>query len=505
MQLPSFARKSLCLMLALSLSGAPALAQTLPDLGDSAEATLPESMERSIGKRVMLEIRADRAYVEDAELNDYITALGNRLVAAAGRTRGDMEFFLVQDDSINAFAMVGGYIGVHTGLITTAQSESELAGVVGHEIAHIMQRHQARMMAGQKNAALGTLVALALAIMASRSSSAGQAPEATIAAASGLQIQNQLDYSRDFEREADRLGFQTLERAGFDPRGMANFFDRMMRANRHNDGRTPGYLRTHPLTTERIADIQNRVALTPAHDVPDSVDFQFAWAKLRALQGTPQDAVEHFRRVIAEKTIRRSRADLYGLAISLKRQRDLVAALSTIEDARRAGPANPWIENLVGEIYAAQDQPAKARAQYEKATKLFPGSRALFQGLVAAQLDTGANKEALVAIEERLRQTPNEPRLYDLQAKAYAAAGKQLAQNRAIAEAHYRRGRISAAIEQLDLALKQRDGDFYERSGAEARSREWKAELAELKKDKKYDPSERERLTLTVKSETVQR
>jgi beta-barrel assembly-enhancing protease len=500
MQLPQLARKSVCLLVALSLAGAPAFAQSLPDLGDSAEATLPEAMERSIGKRVMLEIRADRAYVEDAELSDYITALGNRLVAAAGRTRGDMEFFLVQDDSINAFAMIGGYIGIHTGLIVTAQSEAELAGVVAHEIAHIMQRHQARMMAGQKNAALGTLVALALAIMASRSSSAGQAPEAAIAAASGLQLQNQLDYSRDFEREADRLGFQTLERAGFDPRGMPSFFDRMMRANRHNDGRTPGYLRTHPLTTERIADMQNRVSMLPMRDIPDSVDFQFAWAKLRALQGTPQEAQEHFRRVIAEKTIRRSRADLYGLALAQKRLRDFDGAQSTIEEARRAGPANPWIENLVGDILEAQGQPLKARQLYEKATKLFPGSRALFQGLVAAQMDTGANKEALVAIEERLRQSPNEPRLYDLQAKAYAAAGKQLAQNRAIAEAHYRRGRIAAAIEQIELALKQKDGDFYERSGAEARSREWKAELAELKKDKKYDPSERDRLSVQAGS-----
>lgn len=484
-------KKSIAILVALSLVAGPLSAQTLPDLGDSAESTLPEAQERSIGKRVMLEVRADRSYVEDAELTDYVTTLGQRLLLSSGSTRGDIEFFLLQDDSINAFALVGGYIGIHTGLILAAQSESELAGVVGHEIAHILQRHQARMLAGQKNAALGSLVALALAILAAKSGNTSQAPEAAIAAASGLQIQSMLDYSRDFERESDRLGFQMVEKAGFDPRGMASFFERLQRANRHNDGRTPGYLRTHPLTTERIADMQNRVALMPSRSVPDTVEFQFAQAKLRALQGSPTDAVEHFRSLIAEKTIRRSRADLYGLAVAQKRLRDFNAALTTIDDARRGGP-NAWIEHLAGEVRMDQGRPAQARETYEKALAVMPGSRALFQGYVASLLETGESNKALTEIETRLRRTPEEAKLYDLQAKAYAAAGRQLSQHRALAEAHYRRGRIAAAVDQLELALKQRDGNFYERSGAEARSRELKAELLELKKDKKYDPSEKE-------------
>ncbi|MDX2220119.1 MAG: M48 family metalloprotease [Burkholderiales bacterium] len=485
-------KKSVAALVAMQLAVGPVQAQTLPDLGDSAESSLPEAQERSIGKRVMLEIRADRSFVEDAELTDYATALGQRLLLASGSTRGDIEFFLLQDDSINAFALVGGFIGLHTGLILAAQSESELAGVVGHEIAHILQRHQARMLAGQKNAALGSLVAMALAILAAKGGNSSQAPEAAIAAASGLQIQSMLDYSRDFERESDRLGFQMVERAGFDPRGMASFFERLQRANRHNDGRTPGYLRTHPLTTDRIADMQNRVALMPARNVPDSVDFQFAQAKLRALQGSPADAAEHFRNLIAEKTIRRSRADLYGLAVAQKRQRDFAGALASVQEARRGGGPSPWIENLAGEIRMDEGKPALARDTYEKALAVMPGNRALFQGHVASLLETGATDQALTEIEARLRRTPEDVRLYDLLAKAHAAAGRQLAQHRALAEAHYRRGRIAAAVNQLDLALKQKDGNFYERSSAEARSRELKAELIELKKDKKYDPSERE-------------
>lgn len=499
MQWKSLFNRTMATAVALALASTPVMAQTLPDLGDSAESTLPEAQERSIGKRVMLEIRADRIYVEDPELTDYVTNLGQRLLLSSGSTRSDIEFFLLQDESINAFALVGGFIGLHTGLILAAQSESELAGVVGHEIAHILQRHQARMLAGQKNAALGSLVAMALAIMAARSGSSSQAPEAAIAAASGLQIQSQLDYSRDFERESDRLGFLMLDKAGFDPRGMASFFERLQRANRHNDGKTPGYLRTHPLTTERIADMQNRVALMAAKAVPDSPDFLFVRAKLRAQQGAPVDAVDHFRTLIAEKTIRRTRADLYGLALAQKRNRDFTAANSTIEEARRAGAANPWIENLAGDIRMDQGKPEKALEIYTTAVASMPGSRALFLGHVASLLETGKSEMALAEIESRLRKSPDEVRLYDLLAKAHASAGRQLAQHRALAEAHYRRGRIAAAVEQLDLALKQKDGNFYERSGAEARSREFKAELIELKKDKKYDPSDRERSSVTAR------
>lgn len=481
-------RRAVALSLSCALALSPAGAQTLPDLGDSAEGALSEAKERLIGKRIMMEVRADRTYIEDAELTDYIVSLGNRLLLASGSTRGDIEFFLLQDESINAFALVGGFIGVHTGLIVAAQNESELAGVIGHEIAHISQRHLARMLDGQKGIALGSLVALALAILAARGGGSSQAPEAAIAAVSGLQAQAQLDYSRDFEREADRLGFQTLERAGFDPRGMANFFDRMQRLNRHNDGRAPGYLRTHPVTTERIADMQNRVALMSDHSIPDSVDFQFVQAKLRAQQGSPSDAIEQFRNLIAEKTIRRTRADLYGLAYAHKRNRDFKAAEAQLDLARRNGPMSHWLENLAGEIKADQNQYQAARDIYAAALKTFPGNRALFNSHVDSLLQTGAVESALSAIEEKLRKTPEEVRLYDLQAKAYAQAGKNLSQHRALAEAHYRRGRLAAAVDQLELALKQSDGNFYERSGAEARSRELKAEFTALKKDKQYEP-----------------
>ena len=269
-----------------------ARAEGLPDLGDSSDASLSEPQERAIGKRIMLEIRGDRAFVEDPELRSYIDALGNRMIAASRGTtndnRRDFEFFLLDDESINAFALLGGFIGIHSGLVLTSTTESELAGVVGHEIAHILQRHQSRGADAQKTGALYQLLGLAVAVMAARSnsSSSGQATEAALATSAALQYQNQLNYSRDFEREADRLGIQIMSRAGFDPNGMVGFFERMLRANRHNAGKAPGYLQTHPLTTERIADMQNRVETVKTGfsiATSDSTEYLFARAKLRAM------------------------------------------------------------------------------------------------------------------------------------------------------------------------------------------------------------------------------
>lgn len=468
-----------------SLLTAPASAQTaLPDLGDSADATLSESQERAIGKRVMMTIRSDRAFVEDPELTDYIASLGSKLILASDSARGDVEFFMIQDDAINAFAMVGGYIGINTGLVIASQSESELAGVVGHEIAHILQRHQARMMAGQKGAALMSLAGLAVAILAARSGNSSQAPEAAMATAAGLQIQSQLDYTREYEREADRLGFTILDRAGFDVRGMAAFFERMQRANRHNDGKAPGYLRTHPLTTERIADMQNRVGTMPARSVQDSQNYQMAYAKLKAQQGTPGDALDHFRAVITEKTIRRSRADAYGLVLALKRNREFAQAEKELATIRTSGGVNPWIERLAADIKADQKRYAEALDIYAAGLKVFPNNRALFYGHAETLLNAGQTEPALAALTDKLRRTPEDPRLYDLQARAFAAKNKQLAQHRSLAEAYYRRGNLVGAVEQLELAVKANDGDFYEKSGAEARMRAFKAEELAMRKDK---------------------
>jgi predicted Zn-dependent protease len=457
----------------------------LPDLGDSSDSALSEPQERAIGKRIMLEIRADRSFIEDSELSDYIIGIGNRLVAAShGATndnRREFEFFMLNDDSINAFALLGGFIGIHTGLLLATNNESELAGVLGHEISHILQRHQSRGMEGQKNKSWLPLAGLLAAILAARSnsSSSSQATEAAIYGSQALAIQNQLDYSRDFEREADRLGIQVISRAGYDVRGMVSFFERLLRANRHNDGKTPGYLRSHPLTTERIADMQSRVDQMGAEgrlNVTDSADYRFAQAKARVLSLGPKEAAAYFRNTLAGQTVLRNRADAYGLALSLAAARDFVPAEKEIESIR-TGKTHAWIENLSAEIQAGQRKWDKALAQYRIAMKQFPSHRGMLYGYLNTLYEAGQTDLAIREISEQLKNLPEDPRLYELAAKGYERKNKRLAQHRAIGEAYFRRGNMIGAIEQLEMAVKARDGDFYESSSAESRLREFKVQF----------------------------
>jgi beta-barrel assembly-enhancing protease len=468
------------LVVALLIATTTAVAQGLPDLGDASAATLSESQERTIGNRIMREVRVDPAYVDDPDVADYINALGNRLLSVAETPRRDLNFFVVQDDAVNAFALVGGHIGIHTGLLLLTQSESELAGVMAHEIAHILQRHQARTMHGQSRAAWTSLAALALAILASRGGSQGaQVTEAAVASAGALQLQNLIDYTREHEREADRVGLVMLERAGYDPRGMQSFFERMLRTNRLNELKgAPGYLRTHPLTTERIADIQDRVPRASTRMVPDSFEYRLARAKLRAGSGSATEAINHFRAALAEKGVLRPREDVYGLAVAQRRARDFAGALESLAPLRAAGTApHPAFEALAAELLAEQGKVEEAFAVYRAALRGASSHRGLVYGYLTLLLQNNRPDEVLAFLDERLRSQQGDAKLYELQARAYAATGRRIAQHRAQAEAYYRRGNLSAAVEQLEIAVKVRAGDFYEVSSAESRLRELRAQL----------------------------
>ena len=474
-------RTPLALILSLQLFVGTAGAQGLPDLGDASAATLSETQERTIGNRIMREVLVDPAYVDEPEVADYISALGARLLAGAEGPRRDLTFFVVQDEAVNAFALVGGHIGVHTGLFTLTQSESELAGVIAHEIAHIVQRHQARAIHGQSRAQWTSLAALALAILASRgasSSQGSQVAEAAMVGISAFQVQNMLDYTREHEREADRVGLTLLERAGFNPRGMASFFERLLRANRLNEFKgAPSYLRTHPLTTERIADMQDRLQAVPSRLVPDSIEYRMVKARLRAATGSATEAVELFRTMLADKTIVRPREDVYGLALAQRRAREFDAAAKTLAPLREGSAPQPAFELLAGQLLADQGRVDEAVVLYRAALRNFPRSRGLVYAYLNLLLQSGRAREVVADLEERLRSTQDDAQLYEIQARAFAASGREIAQHRAQAEAHYRRGNLAAAVVQLEVAVKVKTNDFYELSSAESRLRELRALL----------------------------
>lgn len=456
-------------------------ADNLPDLGEVSQSVFSAQTERKVGEAIMREVRLDRAYYDDPEVTDYLNSLGWRLAAHSGAGGQDFEFFLMRDDTLNAFALPGGYIGVHTGLLLAAQNESELAGVLAHEIAHVTQRHIARMVAAESRNTLTTLAALAVAILAARSNS--QVASAAVATAQAGAIQSQLDFTRENEREADRVGLQTLLAAGFDPRGMVSFFERLQKANRIYDNNAPSYLRTHPLTTERIADMEARVAELPYRQVPDSPEFQFARAKLRATTGSGREAVTYFRESLREHKYVSEPATRYGLALALLRDRQPDAAWEELGRLRARLPApHPWVESLAGDILTAQGRTAALLEHYRQALARFPFHRALIYGQAEALLNTGQARDALKLVENRLRSTPADPRLYELQARGYAQLGQSLAQHRALAEAQVLRGNLPAAIEQLQIALRSGEGDFYQLSSVEARLKELRALDAETRK-----------------------
>ena len=467
------------LAIALLLHAVPASAQNLPDLGDVSSATISESQERTIGNRIMREVRVDPAYVDDPDIADYITSLGERLLAGADTPRKDISFFVVQDDAVNAFAMVGGNIGVNTGLVLLTQNEAELAGVVAHEIAHVLQKHQARMAAGQSKSSWVSLAALALALIASRGSGSqsGQVTEAALASAGAMSIQNQLDYTREHEREADRVGLTLLERAGFDPRGMASFFERMLRSNRLNEYKSaPSYLRTHPLTTERIAEIQDRLPTATFRMAPaDNFEYRLARAKMRANSGSPGEAVNWFRNVLADQTVVRPKEDVYGMALAQRRARDFEGAWKTLEPLRIQGI--PQFETLAAQLLADRGKPDEALATYRKALEKWPRQRALVHAYLNQLHQSGKDAEALADLDQRLRTGSDDPVLYEIQARAFDATGKRLSQHRAQAEAYYRKGNLAAAVDQLELATKVKGSDFYEQSSVESRLRELRALL----------------------------
>ncbi len=459
----------------------PAHGQVLPDLGDASESVLSDKQEGTIGNRVMREVRIDPAFVDDPEISEYVASLGNRLLAAADPPRRPIEFFVVRDDTINAFALIGGHVGMHTGLILLTRNESELAGVMAHEIAHILQRHQTRLYQGQGKYQLASLAALALAIIASRGSGSqsSQVTEAALTGASAIMIQGQLDYTREHEREADRVGVTLLDRAGYDPRGMVTFFERMQRANRLNEFKSaPSYLRTHPLTVERIADMQGRVEMMPPRLVPDSFEYRLARAKIRASSGSASDAIKIFRTQLEDRTVLRAREDVYGLAIALRRERNFAEAEKEVSTIRGGDSAHPAFEWLAAQLQADQGRRDAALATYRAALKTYPQYRGLVYGQAELLLEMGRTPEAIALLEERVRNSPEDARLYELQSKAYAAAGNNLAQHRAQAEAYYRRGNLAAAVNQLELATKVRGSDFYEMSITEARLRELRSLLA---------------------------
>lgn len=458
----------------------PVSANELPELGDNSATVLSPQQEQAIAEQILRDVAISDDVLQDIEVKDYLQSLGAKLVANGPDRRQKFNFFVVQDNTINAFAMPGGVIGVHTGLILAANSESELASVLGHEIGHVTQHHLARMLASQKYDTFKNIAGIALALLVSRANPELASGALTTTAAMG--VQNQLDFTREHEREADRVGLQILESGGFDVRAMPAFFNTLQRGTRFAEGSAPGFLRTHPLTTERIADVTNRVEQMSYKQVPDSVEFQYVKAKLRASYGSTQSAIDGFEQNIREHRYTNEAAEHYGLAIALLRKNDFARAEKEVAWLKKNAPLHPMIENLAAHIDVAKNSPLQADKKYAAALSLFPDNRGLIYGYAEHLLAIRQADSAVKLIRNKQDLYPDDAYLYELLAKAYSMKNSDLLSHQALGEAYYRKYDLQHAVEQLDLAVKAKDGDFYQNSIVEARLKQLQSLLTDEKK-----------------------
>ncbi|NDD77132.1 MAG: M48 family peptidase [Betaproteobacteria bacterium] len=441
----------------------------------------------------MRDIRRSQADEEDPDVLAYLQSLGRRLVDAS-KSGQEFEFFLVRDASLNAFALPGGFIGVHSGLIAAAESESELAGVLAHEIGHVTQRHIARMLGKSRDAGIAQMVGLVLAALAARSNP--QATPGLIALGQQMAQDQMLSFSRDAEREADRIGFDTLTRAGFDPQGMVSFFGRIQRASRVYESAAPAYLRTHPLTTERMSDMQARIREERYRQWPDALGFRLIRARMQALIDPSVDGLrrqaERFESQIKEQSTLDRAAAWFGLASVRQAQlrwaeaydaAQVAAELLQQEGVDKDSAASA-LERVQIQALAGQGRMQEAIERSEAALQAFARQPRLVLAHAELLLRAQRLAEARRWAESLLADRQDDLRAWDLLSKIYAAQGQRALTHRARAEVFLLQGALPAAIEQLKLAQSARDADFFSASSIDARLREamqrWRAERAAM-------------------------
>jgi predicted Zn-dependent protease len=473
---------------------APSLlhAQNLPNLGGTDGEELSPVMERKLGEQTMNSIRRDPDYIEDAPTLDYLNQLGGILLGSSPEARGDAGydffFFGVRDPSLNAFALPGGFIGSHSGLVLAAQSESELAAVLAHEIGHVSQRHIARMIGNQRKDALLPMAGLLIAALAARSSP--DLAGAAMMGSTGIVAQRQLSFGRDAEREADRLGLQILRGAGFELNGMVNFFGRLQNASRNRTDNLPSYLRTHPMTGERMADIEARIRTLSYKQHVDSLDFLLIRSRLRVQQDDTPQGWRDATTVFLEQSRQGTRAQLlaakYGLAMLAQRQRDSTTALVLLNELKAevsrapSYPPSQILSSFAVELELLGGQASNALSLAKEARIQFPLSRAITMQYADALLVNGKKNEAIIFLRDQAQLYRQDSGVQRALARAYAEQGKLALQHLALAEYYSLTGALPAALEQLKMARGSSDASFYDQAVIDARERELQASWREL-------------------------
>lgn len=439
-------------ILALLLISHLSYADNLPDMGDQSQALLSPQQEKAVAEDALRYLRMSPQWLGDAEVNSYLNQLVSRIVLSNPDIKQNFTLVGLQDESINAFAVPGGAIGVHTGLILASQNESELAAVFSHEMAHVTQHHMSRLMEAQQRSLWPTMAAIAAAILLARSNTNLSA--AGIAGAQAYSIQNTLDFTRNHEREADSIGLRYLQQSGFDPHGMPDFFNRLQQKTRFNESSAPNYLRTHPITQDRISEAESRLQDLPYHQYPNSLDYLLIKEKVRVLtQPLGQLNTEYTSR-IAGNSGRNLLITQYGLARLRLKEHDLTRAWALAEPLIKQLP-HSMTRLLAAEILIARQQPQAARALLEEGLKLNPESAPLKELLIQALIQAKQANSALSLTQEYQQQHPESLDVWEWQANIHHQLGQEAESHLALAEFYWRLGASGDAMRQLRIAKAQ--------------------------------------------------
>lgn len=473
---------SLTIGLVLSLTSLSLAAQSpvrLPEMGSTTTRVLSPEQERTFAEDFERFLRANNLLIEDPMIRDYLKDMGFRIVSFSSRSNAPFTFFVIREPSINAFAAPAGVIGMHSGLILAAQTEAEVAGVMAHEVAHVTQDHLARALEAQQATSLPTMLAtLALAVAAGAAGNA-DASQAVLLSGMGLAQQFSINHTRQAEAEADRVGIGYLAAAGFDPHGMVAFFERLNTMSRAMGQGPPEYLRTHPLTVNRIAEARSRADAITVRAPRDDDKFYYIQARLRVIMSNrPDQAIDWFR-LRLEREDRPPQAMRYGMALANIRARDFDRAREQVDILLAADPERQLFRLLHADLLLAEGNSRGAIEILAELYRSFPGSMAVTSQYVDALMhENDAQQAARAATVARahLRDHPRDLRMTEMLARAADRSGDDVRALEALAESYYLRGGVSEAIVQLEKAVARDDLDFYQRARINARLNDFRSQ-----------------------------
>jgi beta-barrel assembly-enhancing protease len=454
----------------------------LPDIGNSSDGLMTSGAEARLGKLFMRQVRAQLPVADDPLLGAYLESLGNELVAADKSAKGTYDFFLIDQPVVNAFAGPGGHVGVFAGLILATQSEDELAAVMAHEIGHVSQHHLMRGFEDESKYNLPTMALMvAAAILASQVS--GDAGVAALAGIQAAAIQHQINFTRENEKEADRVGIATLAAAGRDPYAMAGFFEKLSKESRVSENNAPEFLRTHPVNSNRIGDALGRADRYGTRQRADSLRYLLARARLREQSyNRPEKALDAFKASLREGRYRNETAERYGLALALLRADQPAPAKVETSKLLAAQPNVAEFIVLDAQVDVKLGGTGQALDHLRQAVSLYPGNWALRTAYAQTLLAAGQPAKAMTELKTVSRQRPGNAMIYELLSQAAIRSGDKAATYRYQAEKLYAEGDLEPAIKQLEFALRQRDLKYQDAAQIQVLVDAWKEEERDQKK-----------------------